>query len=771
MTKRRHDEEEDSHMEERRPRERELVLAPNEYAYVLDTTKGHVNCYVGPNKTSLAQTDQTVIFNGETQRFESVEMKRAITLFTTAPTNAYVELRNPALQGVRPAPGASNAAVELRIGEKINLRGPISFPLWPGQQAKVIEGHRLRSNQYSYVHIHDPGAAREGWDLPGEPPSFVTGEKLIIRGTDVSFFIPPNGVEVLPDARGRYVRDAVTLQRLEYCVLVKEDGTKRYVRGEAVVFPEPNEVFQQTDGRRAFRAIELNEITGLYIKVIAPYVDDDGTAHVEGEELFITGNEIYFPREEHAIIRHDGRELHQAVAIPKGSGRYVLDRMTGDVMLVRGPRMYLPDPRREVLARRILSAKEQQLFGVGETPQSKVDQTIGPIEVEELEEIDGFERPPFREPRSIVLGEAGGAVRVEVRSGYAVQVVDRAGARRVVLGPASELLEYDETLETLRLSTEVPKSRHARLETAHLRVAGNEVTDRLRVVSSDLVSAELLLKYRVSFEGQDASLWFAVEDYVELLCDHARSKLQAVLRRTPIRDMRDRVTDIVRDTLLGARNEEGLRLGLAFAENGMRVYDVEVLELEVLDAAVDELLAGAQMSAIKSAVVVAEKETALVNQRRAEEIDRDLARANHDTELLRLALEEERRERSAEMERTRAERALADAEMELQVKSKQLETERALHLADLEKRGDLQSLALKDLEARVKAAVDQAQAFSPHLVMALERLADEQLLSALSTNFSELAAIEGRGILETAQKFLDFVPSTMLPVLKKNGAA
>ena len=35
--------------DQRRPSERELVLAPNEYAYVLDTTKGHINCYVGPN--------------------------------------------------------------------------------------------------------------------------------------------------------------------------------------------------------------------------------------------------------------------------------------------------------------------------------------------------------------------------------------------------------------------------------------------------------------------------------------------------------------------------------------------------------------------------------------------------------------------------------------------------------------------------------------------------------------------------------------------------
>jgi hypothetical protein len=62
--------------------------------------------------------------------------------------------------------------------------------------------------------------------------------------------------------------------------------------------------------------------------------------------------------------------------------------------------------------------------------------------------------------------------------------------------------------------------------------------------------------------------------------------------------------------------------------------------------------------------------------------------------------------------------------------------------------------------------VEQAQAYSPQLVLALNRLGDEQLLSALAQNFGELAAVEGRGLLETAKKFLDFAPATLLPMLK-----
>ena len=49
-----------------RGRERDLVLAPNEFAFILDETKGNINVYVGPHKTSLANTDGPVVFDPET---------------------------------------------------------------------------------------------------------------------------------------------------------------------------------------------------------------------------------------------------------------------------------------------------------------------------------------------------------------------------------------------------------------------------------------------------------------------------------------------------------------------------------------------------------------------------------------------------------------------------------------------------------------------------------------------------------------------------------
>jgi len=105
----------------------------------------------------------------------------------------------------------------------------------------------------------------------------------IIKGTEISFYIPPTGIEVVKDEFGNFQRNAVTLERLEYCILLDENGNKRYVRGPEVVFPEPTEVFIEKDGQRKFKAIELNEIKGIYIKVIALILK-------ERKELKITKN-------------------------------------------------------------------------------------------------------------------------------------------------------------------------------------------------------------------------------------------------------------------------------------------------------------------------------------------------------------------------------------------------------------------------------------------------------------------------------------------------
>lgn len=501
---------------------RDLVLAPGEFAFVLDTTKGKVTVNVGPYKTSMADTDRLVVFDKAARRFVRVEtLDKAIQRNSIAPEGFYLALYNPAPDGTKDHPdsGKSTDSIDLAVGHRVNIHGPADFALWPGQMYEVYRGHHLRSNQYLLAQVYNDVEATANWQHAVVKPAgaetpqtqaertFTPGELMIIKGTDVAFFMPPTGVKVVGEKSNGakvYVRDAVTLERLEYCILLDEDGNKRFVQGPAVVFPEPTENFvtKDEDGVkvRKFRAIELNPTTGIYVKVIAPYTEGDNTERKAGDELFITGDDmpIYFQREEHSIIRYGEQTKHYAVAIPAGEGRYVLNRQTGVIDLRMGPQMLLCDPRSEVIVRRVLSDKESTLFFPGNQQSLKVNRelaahvaqtdptqfsagrtTPGALNatlstrsaysmLNAMDEVasasrqlagDTFMRGnKFQPPRTLTLDtKYEGAVGINPWPGYAVLVVDKRGQRRVVLGPDTILLQYDETLAPLGLSTGKPR--------------------------------------------------------------------------------------------------------------------------------------------------------------------------------------------------------------------------------------------------------------------------------------------------------------------------
>src|SRR5690606_29222472 len=136
---------------------------------------------------------------------------------------------------------------------------------------------------------------------------------------------------------------------------------------------------------------------------------------------------------------------------------------------------------------------------------------------------DDFHRSQtFTGPRTIVLDTRyEGAVAIDVWTGYAVLVVSKTGERKVVIGPHTHLLEYDETLQVLELSTGTPKSEYNLYKTVYLRVLNNKVSDLVEVETRDLVRVQIQLSYRVNFEG-DPNKWFEVENYVKFLTDHLR---------------------------------------------------------------------------------------------------------------------------------------------------------------------------------------------------------------------------------------------------------
>ena len=137
--------------------------------------------------------------------------------------------------------------------------------------------------------------------------------------------------------------------------------------------------------------------------------------------------------------------------------------------------------------------------------------------------------------------------------GYAVQVVDKSGNRRVVVGPSTILLEYDESLAVLELSTSKPKTTDNLLRQVYLRVDNNLVSDIVRVETKDLVNVDIKLSYRVNFLREHKDKWFSVENYVKYLCDHMRSILKGTVKAIGVKEFIENSTAVVRDAILERR--------------------------------------------------------------------------------------------------------------------------------------------------------------------------------------------------------------------------
>lgn len=811
-------------------RERDLVLAPNEYAFISDQTKGNVITYVGPYKTSMANTDQPVFFNHADKTFDACNLEDAIQTFATAPEGWYIVLKNPSSNNKQPQIGTSNNSSELEIGRKVNLPGPCFFALWPGQMAQITKGHHLRSNEYLVVRVYEENQARANWDnavmtpqqstpeqlnsedlLSGEikPEALSMGQLLIIRGTNVSFYIPPTGIEVVKD-KGEYVRRAVTLERLEYCILLDEDGNKRYVKGPAVVFPRPTERFVEQQGSRKFKAIELNENSGIYVKVIAPYEEGEAS-YKTGDELFITGKDqmIYYPRPEHALVKYGSQEIYHAVAIPHGEGRYFLSHNTGKISLQKGPCMFLPDPREAVIVRRILNSKQVGLWFPGNEeamlynnrlqeiseqqqqrlrksnlsqkrsilpPASQNQLVYEAMSDDEEQAIEGIVGNTFdrntgqAKPRTLTLNNKyEGAVTIDLWTGYAALVTSKVGERKVIVGPQTYLLEYDEVLQGVELSTGTPKTDDNTLRTVYLRVLNNKVSDLVQVQTKDLCNVEIAVSYRVNFTG-DQNKWFDVENYVKFLTDHLRSVLRNSLKQYSIADFYANGIAIVRNLILGERGEEGKRRGWLFRENGMHVYELEVLEINILDEEIEDLLFTNKHQEIRKNIELANKHKELDFTKEVERLQQEMAAAKSETKQLQLELQKVDLEKNAEvaLQRVKGDFEVEQASLESQLKHQEqsaainalrLEQEKARQAVVLERTQKEMEQRLEELRAEVNAVVEKAGAVSPDLIAALQAFGDKALAEKMAETMAPLSIIGGKSIVDV---FANLVKGTKL---------
>lgn len=796
--------------------QRDLVLSTNEFCFLQSKTNGAIKTYTGPITMTISQQESLVVFNSRTKKFEGTDdFERAKQLFVSAPEGWYVVLKNPATDDSHPEAAKAVNSPNLEIGRKINIAGPVSFSLFPGQMTRVIRGHRLRSNQYLLARVYDADAAKKGMatatiidaggkEVTVEPEEYFVGQMIVIKGTEVSFYIPPTGIEVIPiEDSHEYVRDAVTLERLEYAILKDEDGEKRYIHGPAVVFPEPTETFVTAPkGGLIFRALELSPISGIYVKVIAEYDEEkDGKTihHPIGEELFITGNDqmIYYPRPEHAMIQYDGKYMHHAIAIPEGEGRYILNRLTGEITTVKGPQMYLPDPRTEVVVKRKLTDNECDLMYPGNAEVKAYNSGLSEKATERMAQkgLTGtgltnaintayctanqtstlaiFEANAnisrgvsYTKPRTITLDtKYEGVVAIDVWTGYAINVMSKTGKREVIIGPTTRLLDYDETVEALSLSGGTPKGSKPSIRTAFLQIENNKVTDIINAQTADYVPVQIKLNYCVHFLEEYKNSWFTINNYVKYLCDSMRSLVKREVKKYSIQEFYTDSTEIIRNLILDVDNpEKKFDDGRFFEKNGMVISDVDILDVFV-EEKVAKILDKHQLELIQKGIELADATAHLEVVTALNETRQKEAELTNKTNLYKLELEKSEKDALLNNEeffaqkKREADAAKTQAEKDLQViltaiqdeknarlqKANEIANEQAMKEAEIEK--GKQQVYAETVERIMKSV-------SPDLIAAISARTKADILTEGMASMSPYALANGESVADTVNKLL-----------------
>lgn len=206
---------------------RKIPVTERQFLWVQDDDKGEVTLHVGPTMVSPTAADRVVVDDGE-GGFREDSSGRPQQMIELSDSQ-YAVLFNPLLETDGGPNGkfraGRNESRPVRNGTRAMIPGPSSFYLRPGQRVDVRDAHELASNQYLVVKVYgdvdttapyfqvtarsatitrataespmEPGATSPEPDV--KDIALKRGQLIVIRGLDTQFYIPPTGVDIVPD--------------------------------------------------------------------------------------------------------------------------------------------------------------------------------------------------------------------------------------------------------------------------------------------------------------------------------------------------------------------------------------------------------------------------------------------------------------------------------------------------------------------------------------------------------------------------------------------
>lgn len=209
---------------------RKIPVTERQFLWVQDDDKGEVTLHVGPTMVSPTAADRVVIDDGQGGFREDPSARPQ--MMVEVGDNQYSVLYNPLVENEAGPNGkfkqGRNEPRPLKNGTRSMIPGPCSFWLRPGQRVEVRDAHELASDQYLVVKVYaevdktapfyevtaksaaitrataenvrddkTTGATTRIDQLP--PLELRRGQLIVIRGLDTQLYIPPTGVDIVPD--------------------------------------------------------------------------------------------------------------------------------------------------------------------------------------------------------------------------------------------------------------------------------------------------------------------------------------------------------------------------------------------------------------------------------------------------------------------------------------------------------------------------------------------------------------------------------------------
>ncbi|HYX21149.1 MAG TPA: hypothetical protein VFA98_09935, partial [Thermoanaerobaculia bacterium] len=243
--------------------------------------------------------------------------------------------------------------------------------------------------------------------------------------------------------------------------------------------------------------------------------------------------------------------------------------------------------------------------------------------------------------------------------------------------------------------------------------------------------------------------------------------LKASCKKLGVEEFYRSAIEHVRDSVIGQKPEDGgARPGTSFAENGMRVYDVEVLEVKFLDPSVEQLLVKAQRESITQALEIGAQRRSLDFTRESSSISQEIEHTKASTKFALLAIREQEIERQLHHDVAAVQaKVVSEAEMHKATLAREgalgeaqkltLARERATADQSIALDKERQAMRLADLEAEVTAIVKKAGAIQPGLIEAIGAFGERALIEKLTASMSPLAILGGESVTDVVKRLLE----------------